>query len=66
MQPILEKLALHLVRSASGELDQMRIILPNRRAGLFLQRHLAKHVSHTTWTPHIYTISDFVDSFSLL
>jgi hypothetical protein len=66
MQPILETLARHLVRSASSELGQLRIILPNRRAGLFLQRHLANHVTQISWTPHIYTISDFIDEQSLL
>lgn len=65
-QPILETLARHLVGSASGELGRTRIILPNRRAGLFLQRHLSKHISRTTWTPRIYTISDFIDEQSLL
>lgn len=66
MQPILETLAIHLVRSTPEELGNTRIILPNRRAGLFLQRHLANHVTQTVWTPHIYTISDFVDESSSL
>jgi len=66
MQPILETLAKDLVRTASGELGDIRIILPNRRAGLFLQRHLTKHVAQTVWTPHIYAISDFIDESSSL
>ena len=66
MQPILETLAIHLVRTASGELGDTRIILPNRRAGLFLQRHLAKHNTKITWAPRIYAISDFIDESSQL
>ncbi len=66
MQPILEKLAIHLVQTAAGDLGDTRIILPNRRAGLFLQRHLAIHIKNTEWAPHIYTISDFIDEQSLL
>ena len=66
MQAILEILARHLVESASGELAQMRIIVPNRRAGLFLQRHLSRHTTRTTWAPEIYTISDFIDDLSPL
>ena len=64
MMPFLESLARHLIRSAGSELKDMRIILPNRRAGLFLQRHLAAHVAHSTWVPSIYTISDFIDEMS--
>jgi hypothetical protein len=66
MMPFLESLAIHLVRSAGSELGDSRIILPNRRAGLFLQRHLAAHSSLTSWAPHIYTISDFIDEMSSL
>jgi len=66
MQPILETLAIHLVRTSSGELGDTRIILPNRRAGLFLQRHMALHISKTSWAPRIYTISDFIDESSQL
>ncbi len=66
IQPFLETLAIHLVRTTSGELGKSRIILPNRRAGLFLQRHLAKHIHKTDWAPHIYTISDFIDESSQL
>ncbi len=66
MQPILEKLAIHLVQTSPGGLGDTRIILPNRRAGLFLQRHLALHIKQTGWAPRIYTISDFVDELSQL
>jgi len=66
MQPILETLAKHLIQTSSGALADTRIILPNRRAGLFLQRHLATHTRLTGWAPHIYTISDFIDEKSQL
>jgi len=66
MQPLLETLAIHLVQTASGELGKSRIILPNRRAGLFLQRHLALHITRTDWAPSIYTISEFIDESSQL
>jgi len=66
MQAFLEILARHLVKSAPGELAEMRIIMPNRRAGLFLQRHLSRHITGTTWAPEIFTISDFIDDLSPL
>ncbi len=66
MLPILETLAIHLVHTASEELGDTRIILPNRRAGIFLQRHLTKHITQTSWAPRIYAISDFIDESSQL
>lgn len=66
MQPILETLAIHLAASTPESLGRTRIILPNRRAGLFLQRHLATHMGQTTWAPQIYAISDFIDTSCLL
>ena len=66
MQAILEKLAINLIQTAPGDLGDTRIILPNRRAGLFLQRHLAIHYKQTGWAPRIYTISDFIDELSIL
>jgi CRISPR/Cas system-associated exonuclease Cas4 (RecB family) len=66
MQPFLETLAIHLVRSSSGDLGDTRIVLPNRRAGLFLQRHLSGHITRTSWAPRIYSIGDFIEETSLL
>jgi len=66
MQPILETLAIHLVRTSSGNLGDTRIILPNRRAGLFLQRHLSVHLTRTSWAPSIYAIGDFIEETSRL
>jgi CRISPR/Cas system-associated exonuclease Cas4 (RecB family) len=66
MQPILETLAKHLLDTASEDLGNTRIIVPNRRAGLFLQRHLAGHISGTSWAPQVFTISEFIDELSIL
>lgn len=66
MQPILESLALQLIRTSGPDLGEIRIILPNRRAGLFLQRHLARHSKQVYWSPRIYAINDFINEISQL
>jgi len=66
MQPILESLALHLIRTSGPDLGEIRIVLPNRRAGLFLQRHLARHSKQVHWSPRIYAINDFINEISQL
>jgi CRISPR/Cas system-associated exonuclease Cas4 (RecB family) len=65
-EPILETLARYL---SSGDPDQLgltRIILPNRRAGLFLQRHLAGMGKKTVWAPLMYSMTDFIREISVL
>ena len=64
MQPILESLANHLVNTDGMGSGETRIILPNRRAGLFLQRHLARISPDVRWSPRIYGISDFITEIS--
>ncbi|MCK5136950.1 MAG: PD-(D/E)XK nuclease family protein [Bacteroidales bacterium] len=66
MQPILESLAIHLIQTSGHDLGDCRIILPNRRSGLFLQRHLARHSHDVRWSPRIYAINDFISEISLL
>lgn len=66
MQPFLETLAIHLIGSFGRELGGCSLILPNRRSGLFLQRHLATHAGQVMWAPRIYPVSDFIDELSLL
>ena len=64
--PILESLALYLTGRDGPDLDTTRIILPNRRAGMFLQRHMARHSQQVQWAPEIYSINDFISSTSTL
>jgi len=63
-RPILESLAIYLARQSGPGWGDTRIILPNRRAGLFLQRHLSTHSQEVQWAPQIYSISDFINESS--
>lgn len=65
-QPILETLAIHLSGSDPDLLGRTRIILPNRRAGLFLQRHLAVHSVKVGWAPLVFSMTDFINEISEL
>ena len=66
MQPILESLARYLADTPGEESARTRIILPNRRAGLFLQRNLSKYNTSAAWSPSIYAINDFISEMSQL
>lgn len=67
MRPFLESLAIYLTENlTTGSGEEARIILPNRRAGLFLQHHLSRASNRVAWLPKICSIEDFIDEFSLL
>jgi len=48
------------IRSQAGEdPGKICVVLPNRRAGLFLKKYLAGKYKKTIWAPEIYSIEDF-------
>jgi len=59
MPVFLEKVTLHLISKWGSDLADICIVLPNRRAGLFLRKYLAAAVGKTIWSPQIFSIEDF-------
>ncbi len=66
MRPILESLAIQIAESHPAHMEEVRVILPNRRSGVFLQKYLAKHRKKAGWAPQISSIEDFINEISLL
>lgn len=61
MQSFLQLIAQHLIKSHKNELGNVAIVLPNRRANIFLRNELSKEIKDTTWAPSIYSLEDFVE-----
>jgi len=66
MQSFLEKLVKQLYSNYGEGISELCIVLPNRRAGLFLKTHFAQHLKNTFWAPEIYATEDFVALLSEL
>lgn len=49
-----------------GQLRDMTVILPNRRAGLFFTRHLGQLIQEPAWMPAIKTIEDLFNDLAQL
>ncbi len=64
MQAILDILARYLTDDPDKLTGETCIILPNRRAGLFLERHLSRHMSQVGWMPRIFSITEFINELS--
>ena len=60
MESFLEKTVKHLYSKYGDDISELCIVLPNRRAGLFLKTHLANNLKKTFWSPEIYATEDFV------
>jgi len=48
------------------ESDEITIVFPNRRAGLFFQKYLSARISKPIWSPKIISIEDFIKGLSSL
>lgn len=43
-----------------SQLNEVCVVLPNRRAGLFLKKEIASSVNAPVWSPDIFSVEDFV------
>lgn len=64
MTRFLEKTADHLLEKYGDKITDLCIVLPNRRAGVFLQKYISKSVGKTIWSPAIFSIEDFLIQLS--
>lgn len=60
MPSFLHLLARDLIRKYDGNFENVTLIFPNKRAGLFLADELSKLISQPTWMPEICTLADFI------
>lgn len=64
MISFLEKTAEHIINQYKSNIENVCIVLPNRRAGLFLRKHLSEKLATTHWSPQIQSIEDFIGSYA--
>jgi ATP-dependent helicase/nuclease subunit B len=60
MDGFLRKVSDYIFSSYGEKIDDLCIVLPNRRAGLFLKKHFSEHSKTPIWSPEIYSIEDFI------
>lgn len=66
MKRFLQEIAQYVNQNKIDEFDQLDIIFPNRRAGLFFRQQLASLIDRPIWSPRILSIEDFVKGHSQL
>ncbi|NTW23953.1 MAG: hypothetical protein HGA37_04585 [Lentimicrobium sp.] len=65
-QAFLEKLAQKITATHSGLGNRLCVVMPNRRAGLFLKRYLVPKDQKPLWAPSVFSIEDFISAIGKL
>lgn len=66
MSKFLRNVATYLFQKNKSELVKLKVIFPNRRAGLFFQKYLSEQIDQPVFSPEILTISELIGEFSRL
>ena len=64
MKTFLDQLAVKVLKDDKTDFSNLCIVLPNRRAGVFLRDSLSKAGNRAIWAPKIISIEDFVFQLS--
>jgi CRISPR/Cas system-associated exonuclease Cas4 (RecB family) len=64
MNFFLTEVAQHLLTHHKDHLGDCTVVFPNRRAGLFLKKHLSQKVDKPVWSPATLSLEDFLFTFS--
>lgn len=64
MKTFLEKTAQYLIDNYSENLSELCIVLPNKRAGLFLKQHISDRIDQPIWLPEIIGTEELIEQLS--
>ena len=64
MSTFLAKTAQHLIQTYGSSLSDCCIVLPNKRAGLFLKQELSKLIDKPIWLPPIIGAEELIEELS--
>lgn len=62
MQSFLNKLAKESISKFGANLGELTIVLPNRRAIVFLTEEFKKELTKSSWLPKFYSLEDFIST----
>ncbi len=64
MQSFLQKIANHLITNYTDNLSELIVVLPNKRASLFLKDHISKLIDKPIWLPQIIGTEELIEQLS--
>lgn len=65
MTPFLKSVAIDIYNKFGGNLSDIAIVFPNKRAGLFFNEYLVQNSTRPIWSPQYLTISELLEQNSV-
>ena len=66
MKPFLRQVVEEIKKNHAEQVGDICLILPNRRAKIFLKQHFHEVYEKTMWLPEMYSIEEFIEQLSNL
>ncbi len=64
MERFLSQCAEYIFKKHSSELEQICVVFPNRRAGVFFNSYLRKQLTHAVIGPKVTTVNELISGYS--
>ena len=64
MRPFLDKIAERLLRKFPEKMDNVAVVLPSKRAVVFLKHYLSKKIKQPIFLPQFFSVEEFVEELS--
>ena len=64
MRPFLDKIAERLLRKFPENMDNVAVVLPSKRAVVFLKHYLSKKIKKPIFLPQFFSVEEFVEELS--
>ena len=64
MKAFLEKIAERLVKKFPDSMENVAVVLPNKRSVIFLKHHLSKLIDKPIFLPKFFSIEEFIEELS--
>jgi len=58
------KVAEYILHQHREELDKVKVVFPNRRAGLFFNQSVATLATRPVWSPSIYAVREYIEELT--
>ncbi len=60
----LQKFTDYLFENHRDNLEEVCVVFPNRRAGLYLKKFLSEKINNAVWLPQVFAIEDFISELA--
>lgn len=64
IQTFLQNFTDYLYENHKDNLDNVCVVFPSKRAGLYLKKYLSEKIDKSVWLPQIFAVEDFISELS--